>query len=57
MPEGTTSMLAEFTCTDDYDMLVTPNKTDFLSRLKPELEEELGVEGEDRIQNLDARSG
>ena len=50
-------MSTTFTVINDYDVVVAPDKDAFLDRLRDELEIEMDIVGEDRIQNLDARSG
>ena len=50
-------MSTQFTVINDYDVVVAPDKDAFLEQLRVELEIELDIVGEDRIQNLDARSG
>ena len=50
-------MSTQFTVINDYDVVVAPDKDAFLDRLRDELEIEMDIVGEDRIQNLDAHSG
>ena len=57
VPEETEFMSTTFTVINDYDVVVAPDKDAFLDRLRDELEIEMDIVGEDRIQNLDARSG
>ena len=54
---GTAYMSTQLSFLNDYAAVVAPDKPAFLAELRDQLEAELNVVGQNRIDNLDATPG